>query len=97
MIQFKKALSVVIAMILFVATLSSEAAALPAALYQSSTLQTITAGATLENISRFTLNGWLNINVLRIDTTNPNIKIDTLTNDQITEETRHCSRSSSTR
>lgn len=86
MIQFKKALSVVIAMMLFVATLSSEAAALPAALYQSSTLQTITAGATLENISRFTLNGWLNINVLRIDTTNPNIRIDTLTNDQITEK-----------
>jgi exopolysaccharide biosynthesis protein len=86
MIQLKKALSVVIAMMLFVATLSSEAAALPATLYQSSTLQTITAGATLEHISRFTANGWLNINVLRIDMTNPNIKIDTLTNDQITEE-----------
>jgi len=49
-------------------------------IYETSTVQTITSGATLENIIRFTDNGWLNINVLRIDLTNPYIKVDTLTN-----------------
>jgi len=50
-------------------------------IYQSTVLkQTITSGATLENIARFTDDGWLNINVLRVDLSNPYIKVDTMSN-----------------
>ncbi|MDF2523218.1 MAG: hypothetical protein K0R31_859, partial [Clostridiales bacterium] len=48
-------------------------------IYQSSTKETVTSGATLEKTTRFTTEGWLNINVLRVDLSNPNIKVDTLT------------------
>lgn len=40
--------------------------------------QVVSEGVTLENIARFTSNGWLNINVLRVDLTNPYINIDTM-------------------
>jgi exopolysaccharide biosynthesis protein len=49
-------------------------------IHQSSTIQTITSGATLENIVRFTRDGWLNINVVRVDLFNPNINVDTISN-----------------
>lgn len=47
-------------------------------IYQSSTKETVTSGATLEKITRFTNDGWLNINVVRVDLSNPYIKVDTL-------------------
>ncbi|NLC69050.1 MAG: phosphodiester glycosidase family protein [Clostridiaceae bacterium] len=49
-------------------------------IYESSTSYPITAGATYENIKRFTSEGWLNINVIRVDTGNPYIKLDSLVN-----------------
>jgi hypothetical protein len=50
----------------------------PIKIYETNSKQTITSGVTLENIVRFTYDGWLNINVLRVDLTNPYIKMDTL-------------------
>ena len=47
---------------------------------ETSTKQTITQGVSLENIVRFTTNGWYNINIMRIDLSNQYIKVDTLTN-----------------
>lgn len=49
-------------------------------IHQSSTKQTITSGAVLEKITRFTTDGWLGINVLSIDLSNENIRVDTMTN-----------------
>jgi exopolysaccharide biosynthesis protein len=49
-------------------------------IHQASVKHTLTSGATLEKITRFTTDGWLGINVLRIDLSNPNVKVDTLTN-----------------
>ena len=49
-------------------------------IHQSSNSYTLTSGAVYENIRRFTTEGWLNINVIRVDTTNPNVKLDALTN-----------------
>lgn len=49
-------------------------------IYETSEKQTITSGATLENLVRFTDNGWLNINILRVDLSNKYIQVDTLTN-----------------
>ncbi|UWG95734.1 phosphodiester glycosidase family protein [Dehalobacter sp. DCM] len=80
-----KSISLLLSTLFFMMTLVTDASALPASLYESQSTETITAGAVREHISRLTENGWLNINVLRIDTTHPNIKIDTLTQDSITQ------------
>jgi exopolysaccharide biosynthesis protein len=42
--------------------------------------QTITQGVTLDNIIRFTTDGWYNFHVLKVDMTNQYISVDTLTN-----------------
>ena len=42
--------------------------------------QTITQGVTLENIIKFTTNGWYNINIMKVDLSNQYISVDTLTN-----------------
>lgn len=49
-------------------------------IYESTAKQTITSGVTLENITRFTTEGWLNINVLKIDLSNQYVKVDTMAN-----------------
>lgn len=53
--------------------------AIAASYHQTVTRQNITSGAVLDQIVQFTDAGWLNINVMRVDLTNPNIKVDTLT------------------
>lgn len=47
-------------------------------IYQSSEKETLTSGATLERITRFTDEGWLNMNVIRVDLSNQYIKVDTI-------------------
>jgi len=49
-------------------------------IYEKIDKQTITQGVTLENIVRFTTDGWYNIYVATVDLTNKYISIDTLTN-----------------
>ncbi|EHQ87377.1 phosphodiester glycosidase family protein [Desulfosporosinus youngiae] len=85
MTYLKKVLVAFLATAFAVITISGTALAQPKTLYETSSQHTITDGATLEHISRLTADGWLNIKVLRIDTTNPNIKIDTLANGRITD------------
>lgn len=51
-------------------------------IYEKKTEEIVTSGLIRENIKRFTQEGWLNINVIRIDMDNPNIKLDSLMNDQ---------------
>ncbi|HWQ40510.1 MAG TPA: phosphodiester glycosidase family protein, partial [Desulfosporosinus sp.] len=86
MTYLKKVFIIFLATVCAVTTISGTALAQPKTLYENSSQYTITAGATLEHISRLTADGWLNVKVLRIDTTNPNIKIDTLANSQITDQ-----------
>ncbi len=49
-------------------------------IYDITTKETVTSGVTYEKISRFTDAGWLNINVLRVDLDNKNVRVDTLSN-----------------
>ncbi|NLI92786.1 MAG: phosphodiester glycosidase family protein [Peptococcaceae bacterium] len=86
MSHLKKVMVTCLAVLFTVTTIPGVALALPEKLYQTSYQETITAGATLEHISRFTADGWLNIKVLRVDTGNPNIKIDALANSQISDK-----------
>jgi len=54
--------------------------AMPSTIYETSKTQIITSGVTHENIVRLTDSGWLNINVLRVDLSNPYVYVDTLIN-----------------
>ncbi|MCX7749810.1 MAG: phosphodiester glycosidase family protein [Clostridia bacterium] len=47
-------------------------------IYGKTTKEQVTSGVTLEKITRFTVDGWYKINVLRADLTNPYVKVDTL-------------------
>lgn len=47
-------------------------------LYEQKSTETVSQGVTRENIKRFLDNGWLNINILRIDLTDPYINVDTI-------------------
>lgn len=41
--------------------------------------QTITSGVTYQAINRFTTAGWVNINIMKVDLDNDNVKVDLLT------------------
>ncbi|SHN88138.1 hypothetical protein SAMN02745215_05169, partial [Desulfitobacterium chlororespirans DSM 11544] len=84
--RLRKLPALFLAALLSVTALPNTAMAQLPVLYQDHSQQTVTDGVTVENISRFTTGGWLNINVLRVDMTNPYVKIDTLSNDSITDD-----------
>jgi len=52
----------------------------PNIIYQNTKKQTVTKGVTIENIVKFTKNGWYNINVMTVDLSNKYISVDSLTN-----------------
>ena len=41
--------------------------------------KTITSGVTYQTINRFTTTGWININLIKADLENDNVKVDLLT------------------
>ncbi|TWH59764.1 uncharacterized protein DUF2233 [Desulfitobacterium sp. LBE] len=84
--RLRKIPALFLAALLSVTALPNTVMAQLPVLYQDHSQQTVTNGVTLENISRFTTGGWLNINVLRVDMSNPYVKIDTLSNDSITDD-----------
>ena len=49
-------------------------------IHQITKQQTVTQGVTLENIIKFTINGWYNIHIMKVDLSNKYISVDTLTN-----------------
>lgn len=81
--HIRKILAAMIAVLLTATVFTADRADAQAyIIYQTSTRQNITHGATLENIVRFTTQGWLNIEVLKVDIDDPNIKVDTMSNSQ---------------
>lgn len=49
-------------------------------IYDTITTEKITSGVNLQRIVKFTDEGWLRVNVLKVDLQDPNVKVDTLTN-----------------
>lgn len=78
--NLKRYISILIILAILLALPQSIILADSNVIYQTSAKETVTSGATLEKITRFTTEGWLSINVLRVDLDNPFIKVDTLTN-----------------
>lgn len=48
-------------------------------IWEERSSEIITSGVTHEKIKRFLTSGWLNINIMKVDLTNPYIKLDLLT------------------
>ncbi len=55
-------------------------AASPQVINQTVEKQNITSGVVLEKYNRFTTSGWIQTNVLRVDLSNENVKVDSLIN-----------------
>lgn len=51
-------------------------------IYEKRSSEIITSGVTHENIKRFLSSGWLNINVITVDLSNPYVKLDLLTSSE---------------
>lgn len=49
-------------------------------IHETKSSTALTSGVIYEKISRFTQEGWLYINVLKVDLENPNVKINTISN-----------------
>lgn len=72
-----------LALLLVLATLSlssNNIYAAPQVINQTVERQTITSGAVLEKFHRFTTSGWIESQVLSVDLSNENIKVDSLIN-----------------
>lgn len=68
----KKKISILTLLFCFIITTCS------LAYYEKIDKQTITSGAVLNNITRFSSDGWTYINMLEVDMTNDNIKLDVI-------------------
>ena len=76
----RKNFSIVLILTLVFVSLFSNTPVKANVIYQTRTSETITSGVVLEKITKFTDEGWQNINVLRANLNNPNVRIDTLSN-----------------
>ncbi|HEX2947395.1 MAG TPA: phosphodiester glycosidase family protein [Clostridia bacterium] len=74
------AASLLAALLLLPPAASDSYAASSGVIHEERNTQTVTQGVTLENIIRFTTDGWYNFQVLKVDLSNPYISVDTLTN-----------------
>ena len=70
--------AVLIALLYAVAPLAANA--LPETIWESSERSVITRGVTLEQNKRFTVDGWLSIDIIRVDLSDRNISLDALYN-----------------
>ncbi|MHB8061009.1 MAG: phosphodiester glycosidase family protein, partial [Ruminiclostridium sp.] len=76
----RKSLTLLSVLAILSVSFSTNVFAVPKVINQSVTKQNITSGVVLEQYSRFTTNGWIKSDVLRVDLSNENVKVDSLFN-----------------
>ncbi len=76
----RKSLALLLVLATLLVTLSTTVIAAPQVINQTVEKQNITSGVILENYHRFTTSGWIESDVLRVDLSNDNVKVDTLIN-----------------
>lgn len=76
----RRSFAFILVMALLLVSFSTSTFALPLLIDQTVEKQTITSGVVLEKYNRFTTSGWLRTNVLRVDLTNENVKVDSIVN-----------------
>ena len=76
----RKGLAFFVMLAILIISFSTSAFAAPQVINQTVEKQNVTSGVVLEKYNRFTTSGWLRTNVLRVDLTNENVKVDSLVN-----------------
>lgn len=76
----RKSLALLLMLALLLVSLSTYSFAAPLVINQTVEKQNITSGVVLEKYNRFTTSGWIRTNVLRVDLSNENVKVDGLVN-----------------
>jgi exopolysaccharide biosynthesis protein len=77
----RKSLAITLVAVIMLVSMFGTAYAAPNLIYEIKSEATpVTSGAVHETYKRFTDDGWININVLKVDISNPNVKIDTMIN-----------------
>ncbi|HEX2926704.1 MAG TPA: phosphodiester glycosidase family protein [Ruminiclostridium sp.] len=75
----RKSLALLVITTILLTSISNVFAA-PQLIRQTVDQQTLTSGVTLEKYDRLTTSGWIKSDVLRVDLSNENVKVDTLLN-----------------
>jgi len=73
----KTAVPILLAAIIALAPLSSAASA-SNVIHRKVERENVTSGVTLDKITMYTVDGWIKANVLTVDLTDPNVKVDVL-------------------
>lgn len=76
----RRSLALLLMPALLIVSLSANVLAAPLVINQTVEKQNITSGVVLEQYNRFTTSGWIRTNVLRVDLSNENVKVDSLIN-----------------
>ena len=80
-IRRKLSILIVLAILLLISFSSTNVSA-NAVIHETISSRDITSGVTHEKIVRFTETGWMNINILRVNLDDPNVKVDTIQNNE---------------
>ena len=75
-----KKISKLLVVVTLINTLAFQPVSAETLIHEATTNYEITRGVYRQNIKRFTSNGWYNINVIKADLTDSNVKLDTLFN-----------------
>ncbi len=76
----RKGLAFFVTLAILIISLSTGALAAPQVINQTVEKQNVTSGVVLEKSDRFTTSGWIRTNVLKVDLTNANVKVDSIIN-----------------
>lgn len=76
----RKSLALLLVSAVLSVSFSYNAFAIPQLISQSASKQNITSGVSLESYNRFTTSGWVKSDVLKVDLSNENVKVDALYN-----------------
>jgi exopolysaccharide biosynthesis protein len=76
----RKILTLVLVLAILLVSFSTSVFAIPQVINITVEKQTITSGVVLEKYNRYTTSGWIKSDVLRVDLSNENVKVDSLIN-----------------
>ena len=76
----RKGLTLLLVLAILLVSFSTKVFAAPQVINQTVEKQNVTSGVVLEKYNRFTTSGWIKADVLRVDLSNENVKVDSIIN-----------------
>jgi exopolysaccharide biosynthesis protein len=78
----RKSLALLLVLAVLLVSLNSTVFAIPSLINDTVEKENVTSGVVLEKHSRFTTSGWIQSDVLRVDLSNENVKVDSIVNNE---------------